>query len=627
MDCTGQTLASLPAGHHLVFPWPHGAVLAGLPGALLEGALRIAAGYGGRPAAAWGWDARSRRFTRLTAAGEARGEDGPVLLFNLAFLLADPPPFAALAEAAATASLALAGSSATRELLAAAARPGALAPAALAGLLDQLCGGPERDPERDWRALPTGALVLAPGPARLENCPSLRDREDARAGRLPEWTGWLNQGWAELAQAAPCADTGPAQLAQALLDWRERSAVPWIANTLLNEVELRLGVAQPRSVPPEVHLSVTGACNLECRFCGYSHASARFERVTAEEVEAFQPLRHARVLRLNSGIGEPTLDRHLGAIVERVTTRFPQLNLNFFTNALTLTRHDLLRSVVGRVRWVNASLNAAGRAAWREQCGLDLFDQVVAQLAALRDARRAAGAVWPLVLGSIVVNRRNLAELPRLPRLCRELGLDRLTAFPYFALVAEGPGRFGPEETLEACRDEYDALYDETVAEARLHEVSLEIPPPRARKHTAFGLEVRPLHDFARVEVNEWSLSRLLCAVDFPAPPGARCAFLWRQAAMGSTTRLSRAPEVGHFLYPCLGPLGAVDYSRSTALHPARPESFGAAWNSRAFTSLREAQSRPGVCAVCDACRAVDTRDPRRHQELRRLVDEYSRTV
>lgn len=624
MDSTGQTAASLSAGHHLVLPWPEAAPLSALPEALLEGALRIAAGYGGRPAAAWGWDAPRQRLTRLTRAVPEGPRDGPVVCFNLAFLLADPPPFAELAGAAAAAGLALAGSAATLELLAVAARPGTGAP--LGGLLGQLCGGPERDPERDRRAWPVGAPLLPPGPARLENAPSLRGRTGARGGRLPEWSGWLNQGWAELHAASGPATT-PVELAQALYDWRERSAVPWIANTLLNEVELRLGVTRPRSVPPEVHLSVTGACNLECRFCGYAHASARFERVTADEVEGFAPLRHARVLRLNSGIGEPTLDRHLGAIVERATARFPQLSLNFFTNALTLTRHGLLRSVVGRVRWVNASLNAASRAAWREQCGLDLFDQVVAQLAALRDARREAGAVWPVVFGSIVLNRRNLAELPRLPRLCRELGLDRLTAFPYFALVAEGPGRFGPEETLEACRDEYDALYDQTVAEARAHEVSLEIPPPRERRHTAFGLEVRPLHDFARVEVNEWTLSRLLCAVDFPAPPGAHCAFLWRQAAVGSTTRRSRAAEASHFIYPCLGPLGAVDYSRSTAVRPAEPGSFEPAWNSPAFQGLREAQSRPGVCAVCDACRGGDTRDPRRHGELRRLVDEYSATV
>jgi hypothetical protein len=60
-------------------------------------------------------------------------------------------------------------------------------------------------------------------------------------------------------------------MAEALAMQREVSRVPWVFNTLLNDIEYRVGTIQPRSFPPEIHLSMTGHCNIECRFCGYTH--------------------------------------------------------------------------------------------------------------------------------------------------------------------------------------------------------------------------------------------------------------------------------------------------------------------------------------------------------------------
>jgi hypothetical protein len=49
-----------------------------------------------------------------------------------------------------------------------------------------------------------------------------------------------------------------------------------------------------------------------------------------------------------------------------------------------------------------------------------------------------------------------------------------------------------------------------TVREAAKHGISLEIPLPGDRKRLAFGMEARPLHDFAGVESNEWRLGRFV---------------------------------------------------------------------------------------------------------------------
>jgi hypothetical protein len=181
--------------------------------------------------------------------------------------------------------------------------------------------------------------------------------------------------------------------------------------------------------------------------------------------------------------------------------------------------------------------------------------------------------------------------------------------------------------TLEACRARYDELYEETLAQARAHAVSAEIPLPREAKRTAFGLEVRPLHDFACIEGNVRKLGRLIADLRYPAAPDQYCQYLWRSAGLKSTTRSDGAADPTHYLYPCLGPLANVDLSRQTAFDFSGAEGFRRVWRHPVLAGLRHGQHRPGVSPVCDACRATDTRDPARYPELDRLVADFQRAL
>ena len=224
----------------------------------------------------------------------------------------------------------------------------------------------------------------------------------------------------------------------------------------------------------------------------------------------------------------------------------------------------------------------------------------------------------------MVLTRANVDDLPRMPALCRELGIDRFTAFPYFGLGYHGTDKYGPEMTLAACRDRYDELYWATVREAEAHAVSLEIPLPGAQTRTAFGMEARPLRDFARIESNEWRLGRFVHRLAYDAPAGAHCAFLWRTACIGSTNNAGHVEDETHYLYPCIGPLSSLDLSRRTAFRFPGADDFTRLWHNPVFTLLRRAQREPGVSPVCDACRATDTRDPRHFPLLQRLVAEFA---
>ena len=183
-----------------------------------------------------------------------------------------------------------------------------------------------------------------------------------------------------------------------------------------------------------------------------------------------------------------------------------------------------------------------------------------------------------------------------------------------------------PEMTLAACRKRYDALYFETVAEARRHSISLEIPPPSDQKRTSFGTEVRPLYDFARIELNQW-ITRSICR-QLALSPAAGC--LLRIPVANGTYRQHHAHSPGagrDALYVSLH--RAALRPRPIALAPRfrfpDAANFQALRKNAVFTLLREAQHQHGISPPCDVCRCVDVRDPKHFPLLERLVGEFSR--
>jgi MoaA/NifB/PqqE/SkfB family radical SAM enzyme len=419
----------------------------------------------------------------------------------------------------------------------------------------------------------------------------------------------------------------PSRMVEALLAQRDVSQVPWIFNSLVNEIEFRIGSVYPNSFPSDIHLSLTGDCNIECRFCGYIHEIARHDFVNASQIAKMGFFRHNRTLRLSGGLGEPTLNPNLPDIIRSISEKHPHLEINFFTNGLLLNGLNLIDAMIGKVRWINVSLNAASRESWKRQCLVDEFDKVLENLHVLLKAKREQQTIFPLVFGSMVLSQANMADLPKMPALARELGVDRFTAFPYSALrLISPPDKFGPEMALESNRDGYGKIYEETVRNAEDHCVSLEIPPPDNNADSTFGVEIRPFYDFAHIEYNAWPLGRFLEGIKFTHPPEFFCHFLWRYASIANTYNIGHASNVSHFLYPCIGPISGVDLSRRTAFYFEEAGSFSKLWRNQVFAHLRKAQHRRGVCEICDICRRGNTRDPILLEKLEYLAKQFEKT-
>ncbi len=548
------------------------------------------------------------------------------LLMNPGFLLSDSPPVQKLLESADRNGTTPCGLKSAQELYAVALRVKkrflgiSIRPARLWRCLVQLVrcvDGPAADASILEAAIP-------PSSAGIENSPAMSGVDGAwrrSGGFAPHY---MNTAFREILLSAADKSKWSRGTVRALLCLRDASLVPWVFNSIVNEMEHRAGRVTCRSLPGEMHISLTGMCNIQCRFCGYVHRIARHRFVSSSHIGQLDFMRHLQAVRLHSGHGEPTLNPHMPEIIWHTVQRHPHLKMSFFTNALELNRPELMEALVGNVGWINISLNAASRESWRHQCGMDGFERVCANVQSLTAMKRERKSLLPLLFGSIVLNADNVRDRPGMPALCRKLGIDRLTAFAYFALGYHDQEKFGPDKTLEAVRGSYESLYAKTVASAEACGVSIELPPPSRGDAAAFGLQDRPFYDFANIETNDRPLGRFLPAHLFKRKPDAFCHFLWRYAAAGSTYNIGHSEAETHFLYPCIGPLSGVDFSRKTGFRFTGIKGFLALWNNDLFKLLRKAQHRRGICRVCDICRSQDTRNPSMFDTLESEVARFS---
>lgn len=546
-----------------------------------------------------------------------------VLLANASFLLTASPPAAALIEAARGGSLALHAAD-SRALYACAMTRQAAPRVDLTRAIRSLVAYGDMAEAQRWDDQPE-VEVVPPSCGSIENSPAAAGLRNRIKRPSPISPIYVNAALAELFYRP--ADVGPAKgsperLRRALLAQRERSSVPWVFNTLVNEIEYRMCRPVLDSFPPEIHISLTGRCNIECKFCSYAHERAYSDYVGVERIARLDVLRHLHTLRLSSGLGEPTINPHLPDIVGYVADKFPQIGMNFFTNGTALHRRGLIDALVYKTEWINVSLNAATRETWRELCEKDMFDRLCSNLKELHRAKRERGALQPVVYGSMVLTSKNVRELPRMPELCRSLGIDRFTAMPFFSFEYDYADRYGAAETFHRCRDGYDRLYEETVSEAQRNRVSLEVPRPANQKQTAFGLETRSFHDFAGIEETPGRLSALLDDEDWATAGTDNCQHIWRAAYIGSTDRHHALPQA-HYLHPCLGPLLRVDFSTRTTFDFPGLQGFREAWNNPVWVRLRAAQRQVGLSKVCDACRQTDSRDPDNFNQMEDLLREW----
>ncbi|MGW5670044.1 radical SAM/SPASM domain-containing protein [Micromonospora sp. NPDC003776] len=180
-------------------------------------------------------------------------------------------------------------------------------------------------------------------------------------------------------------------------------------------------------LPTNLQLEVTSACNLRCLMCLVRYRPPVNKLAGAMRPELFHrvvdDVPGLRELTLQ-GLGEPLLSPYLMEMVAAAVAR--DIVVGFNTNATLLSRRRAEELVASGVGWMHVSLDGARAEAYeRVRDGAD-FDTVVANLAGLVAAKRAAGSDTPWIRVVFVAMRDTVDELPELVRLLGRIGVDEL---------------------------------------------------------------------------------------------------------------------------------------------------------------------------------------------------------
>jgi radical SAM protein with 4Fe4S-binding SPASM domain len=180
-------------------------------------------------------------------------------------------------------------------------------------------------------------------------------------------------------------------------------------------------------LPSHLQVEITSACNLRCVMCLVRYRPPVNKLAGAMRPELFRKivdeLPGLRRLTLQ-GLGEPLLSPYLMDMIAVAVDR--HVTVGFNSNATLLSRRRAEELVASGVDWLHVSLDGASREAYGAvRDGTD-FDTVVANLAGLVEAKRAAGSDTPWIRVVFVAMRGNVGELPALVRLLAGIGVDEL---------------------------------------------------------------------------------------------------------------------------------------------------------------------------------------------------------
>jgi radical SAM protein with 4Fe4S-binding SPASM domain len=326
------------------------------------------------------------------------------------------------------------------------------------------------------------------------------------------------------------------------------------------------------TLPRELQVEVTGACNLSCAMClvryrpklGRAEGSmdlGTFERL----IEGLPGLERVTL----QGLGEPLLVPGLLAMVRLAAGR--GIRVGFNSNGMLLTRARAEELIEAGLDWLHVSLDGATAATHEAiRDGAD-FARIVENVRALAASVRRAGGARPRISLVFVAMRRNVGELPGLVRLAADCGVPRVRA----------------QNLSHSFEDAADAESYAPIRDYTEQEALWEGDPAAEAAFARAGEEARRLGVDLR-------LPRMAVAPPPRAPGEPGCDWPWRSAYVTHRGQVQ----------PCCMVMGADRISLGDATRDPLPE----IWDGPAYRAFREALTSdrpPDVCRGCSMYRGV----------------------
>ena len=322
----------------------------------------------------------------------------------------------------------------------------------------------------------------------------------------------------------------------------------------------------PTRGPVHAELDLTDRCNVACYFCNQMDVRTKqqipIERATALIDELAEG--GLRSVRLSGG-GDPLFHREILQVLDHLTARGIVID-NLTTNGVELRPEIAERLLANGCREVIVSLNAVDDADYHRMMKVKsgTHERVLGHVRGLVAQRAAAGSNLPTVIVQFLIDRANYEQLPRMYRLGRDLGADRVVVGPVLEIPLD---RVEQSALLRADETELlrPHLADILAADRDLGLLQLDFP----------YLTWNGLLAELRAQLEARPPAFRPTAASFQEKNG-QCFFGWYTATVRGNGDL----------YPCCMLMNPTYKPLGNLL--TGPQTFAEHWTGPAFTRLRE---------------------------------------
>lgn len=236
--------------------------------------------------------------------------------------------------------------------------------------------------------------------------------------------------------------------------------------------------------PTSLNLMMIDMCNSRCIMCGHDyHSSGSREMLTLDKVKRlYGHLDMSQIVDINyGGGGEPFLNHDLGKIAVFTRHCCPAVQHTVITNAIKGDPEIYEQLLSSRTHFV-VSLNAGGRKTYQTIAGVNAFDGCLINIRKLVAMRSELQSSSDITL-SIILMKRNIAELSDFVRLASDLGVNGIKALyvriypPEYRKKGDGGTYIGPLDSLFFHQEESDKCVQDAVAVAKELGISFKHEP------------------------------------------------------------------------------------------------------------------------------------------------------
>ncbi|MBD3309188.1 radical SAM protein [candidate division KSB3 bacterium] len=190
-----------------------------------------------------------------------------------------------------------------------------------------------------------------------------------------------------------------------------------------------------RKIVPErflsVRIDITNKCNLRCKMCYFSMEKVKQQPRTEMPVQLFRKIARqvfpvARQLIISAG-AEPLYAKDFPKMLE-IVADYDIPHTAFFTNGTLLNEQNITTIIASGISLITISFDGATAHTYEAIRRGAKFDRVINNIRLLQHIKRQMASSTPALHFGVVLMQTNIAELPDLLRLAKDLGIERVTA-------------------------------------------------------------------------------------------------------------------------------------------------------------------------------------------------------